>query len=105
MAIKDRDIRDALETLDTEIENLEAQIKDKDEELADLENEVEDLKSQVEVYQERIKELEEALAESYLTGEIKDADLCDSGHTRQIGFTQETVERTDNNSEIGSDNG
>lgn len=72
MAIKDRDIRDALETLDTEIENLEEQIKEKDEHLSELETKVEDLEQQVEVYQERIKELEEALAESYLTSETDD---------------------------------
>lgn len=72
MAIKDRDIRDALETLDTEIENLEAQIKEKDEEIAKLENKVEELETQREFQDERIKELEEALAEAYLTSETDD---------------------------------
>jgi len=72
MAIKDRDIRDALETLDTEIENLESQVKEKDEEIEELTTEVSDLKEQVEQYESRITELEEALAEAYLTSEAND---------------------------------
>lgn len=71
--IKDRDTRDALQTLETEFENLEAQIKEKDEEIEELQTEVSDLKGQVEEYEARITELEEALAESYLTSEVDDA--------------------------------
>lgn len=67
--IKDRDIRDALETLDTEIENLEAQNKELEGALAEMESKVEDLEQQAIIDQERIKELEEALAEAYLTSE------------------------------------
>lgn len=69
MGIRDRDVRDALETLETEIENFEATIKSKDEEIEELTEEVSGLKSQVEEYEERIKELEDALAEAYLTSE------------------------------------
>ncbi len=69
MGIKDRDVRDALETLDTEFENLEAVIKDKDNEIDELTKENTGLKEQVEEYENRIKELEEALAEAYLTSE------------------------------------
>lgn len=86
MSIKDRDIRNALETLDTEIENLEAQNKEYEDALAEMETKVEQLEQDAIVYQERIKELEEALAEAYLTSEPEDEEeneaVHDSGHTR-----------------------
>ena len=72
MAIRDRDVRNALETLETEVENFEAQIKEKDEEILELTQKVDGLESQVEEYESRITELEEALAEAYLTSEKND---------------------------------
>lgn len=72
MGIKDRDVRDALQTLETEIENYETVIKDLESNVEELETEVSDLKGQVEEYESRITELEEALAEAYLTSEVDD---------------------------------
>lgn len=92
MGIKDRDVRDALETLDTEFENLEAVIKDKDNEIDDLTKENTGLKEQVEEYENRIKELEEALAEAYLTSEANNETICDSGHSRETRSSDETME-------------
>lgn len=70
--IKDRDTRDALQTLETEFENLEAVIQDKDNDIDQLTKENTSLKEQVEIYENRITELEEALAEAYLTSEAND---------------------------------
>lgn len=69
MGIKDRDVRDALVTLEDEFENLEAQIKEKDEDILKLEERIEELEAGVNGLNDRIKDLEEALAEAYLTSE------------------------------------
>lgn len=70
MAIKDRDARDALETLNNEFENLEESIREKDEEITILETKNEELGSRVEELELQVKDLEEALAEAYLTEEV-----------------------------------
>lgn len=69
MGIKDRDVRDALSTLETEFENMEASLTYKEEELQEAYQLIDNLKEQVEAYETRITELEEALAEAYLTSE------------------------------------
>lgn len=69
MVIKDRDAKNAIETLQDEFENLEECLKDKDSELLDLQEENDGLKAQVEILMKQIEELEEALAEAYLTSE------------------------------------
>jgi predicted nucleic acid-binding Zn-ribbon protein len=93
MGIKDRDVRNALETLDTEFENLEAVIKDKDSEIDELEETISALQQQVCEYENRIKELEEALAEAYLTSEDDNGQtVLHSRHSRETGSSDETVE-------------
>lgn len=72
MAIKDRDTRDALETLNNEFENLEESNREKDEQITDLEVENGRLISRVEELELQVKDLEEALAEAYLTEEADD---------------------------------
>lgn len=73
MSIKDRDVRDALGTLETEFENLESIIKDNEELIADLEKKNEKLQVEIDNLQDNILELEEALAEAYLTQQAGDA--------------------------------
>jgi predicted nucleic acid-binding Zn-ribbon protein len=98
--IKDRDVRDALRTLEDEFENAEAVIKEKDDEIEELAKEVQSLKDQVEEYESRISELEEALAEAYLTSEVNDEQIIlNSGHPREIGSSKETVDGTGNQSQ------
>lgn len=70
--IKDRDIRDALDSIETEVINLETVIKEKSDEIEELEQKVSGLENQVEEYECRIKELEDALAEAHLTSEADD---------------------------------
>ena len=77
--IKDPNIRNALETLVTEIENLECTVQERNEEIADGENEylklearIEELEAGIHGLNEKIKELEVALAEAYLTDEISE---------------------------------
>jgi predicted nucleic acid-binding Zn-ribbon protein len=99
MAIRDRDVRYALRTLEDEFENAEAVIKEKDDEIEELAKEVQSLKDQVEEYESRISELEEALAEAYLTSEVNDEQIIlNSGHPREIGPSTETVDGTGNQS-------
>lgn len=95
--IKDRDVRNALQTLEDEFQNAEETIKEKDEEIADLQQTIEGLQTQVEKYESRISELEEALAEAYLTSEADDEQtILSSGHSRETGSSEETMDGTGN---------
>lgn len=95
--IKDRDVRNALQTLEDEFENAEAEIEERDKEISSLEQKIEDLQVQVEQYESRISELEEALAEAYLTSEADDEQtILDSGHSRETRSSEETMDGTGN---------
>jgi predicted nucleic acid-binding Zn-ribbon protein len=86
MAIRDRDTRDALQTLETEFENLEATVQEKERDINELEQKISGLESQVEEYEVRIKELEDALAEAHLTSEADDDSGRDSSSEEQLEF-------------------
>ena len=81
MPIKDRDmknllesIRDAADELEREIVNLEETIEEKDGEISELEESNSAFESENEDLKARVEELEEALAEAYLTSEPEDEE-------------------------------
>lgn len=100
--IKDRQIREMLEKvmsnlsdLESEIENLENMLEERDDEVKDLQEEVSSLKNDIEEYEGRISELEDALAEAYLTSETdNEQTILDRRYSREIGSSKETLDGT-----------
>jgi predicted nucleic acid-binding Zn-ribbon protein len=67
--IRDRDVRNAIETLMEEFEHKEDEVRSLESAESDLNEKIETLELKIESLEDKIKELEEALAEAYLTGE------------------------------------
>jgi len=94
--IQDVDVRNALQTLEDEIENYEANIEELEQSLDKANKKIVDLEDEVESLEAKVKELEEALAEAYLTSEAHNENLCDTGHSRATGSSEEALgEATD----------
>ncbi len=95
MGIKDRDVRDALETLSSEFEHLEETLKEKDEECQELEDKNERLQARIDELEAKVEELEEALAEAYLTDEADDGTTEESDVQLQRGRESDVSDTTD----------
>lgn len=69
MSIRDKDVRDAIDTLTVEFENKEDEVRELEEVLSRKEEIIEELQLENENLENRVQELEEALAEAYLTSQ------------------------------------
>lgn len=94
--IKDRDVRDALSTLESEFENLEETVKDQEKDLENLQEIADQRQSRIEELEAQVKELEEALAEAYLTDEADDGrDTEESDDRVQCGRELDVLDTAD----------
>lgn len=73
--IKDKDVSRAIQTLIDEFTEKEAQIEDFETSESDLFDQIVTLEGKIDNLNDRIKELEEALAEAYLTSEVKQESI------------------------------
>lgn len=94
--IKDRDVRNALDVVATEIEAYEGAVEDLSNQVQELEAKLDERDTEIEHLNSQISELEEALAEAYLTSEKDDSGVSREDVEIQTGCGPDVSHSADN---------